>query len=90
MSFPRNSAFHDSYRAQGPAPTDQEIRDAIAKVTEVSDRKEIRAAVNDIPLDHWHHDLETIRILLHQDPPDVERARRLAEDIGQEIYREMR
>lgn len=92
MTFPQESVWSqiESQRRSAVPPTREDIDAAIAKVTEDADRKRVAAAVDNLPLDHWHHDLETVDILLEQHPPDIHRARQILGDIRQEIYRGLR
>jgi len=75
--FNQNSAFHDSYarnvsRQMAFPPLEE------APLTRISSESP--------PIEHWHHDLETIDILLDQDDPDVDRARRMIDEIRREMY----
>jgi hypothetical protein len=89
--FDSDSAFGQEDRmrkinAAGPflrARTDQD-----AEVAQQAMQR--MAAESGPPIEHWHHDLTTVDILLDQDPPDVDRARRLLDEVRQEMYRRLR
>ncbi len=81
MMFPKNSAFDDerSRREREQHP-----------LFKIDPDQTVSKVEHDLPLEHWHHDLVTVDILLEQSPPDITRAREMLRDIGHEIQRNLR
>lgn len=65
-------------------------RAIIDRVEEVNPPKEAALKEAKAPLEHWHHDLDTISILLDEHRPDVRRAADLIQEIQREMERWMR
>lgn len=60
-----------------------EAKDVLEGVEKVA-KSDLEQRIN-----HWHHDLRTIFILLDQHHPDIDRAKRLIEEMADEMYREL-
>ncbi len=91
MKFPKESAFG---REEERQTRRERIERFEQRLFELDPPKEVgitaKLAKHDPPLEHWNHDLTTVDILLEQSPPDIERARGLLWDVGNEIQSYMK
>lgn len=81
--FSREAASHiHPVRAVTPDEIDEMVKEMVGQKT-------AKVAGPD-HVAHWHHDLNTILHFLDDQPPQIDRAKRMIEEVAEEMYRTLR